>query len=224
MPLDRAIGPGQRHAGFDGRIVVPEPGGKALQGLQRTGRRPLEPGIELRGLALAHQGRKILGEVDGLSDLGRLRVELGELLRLGLWALRRTPQHQPGRPARGERGASGLRHDGQRLAAALAAGWDALGLADAADIGRDAAIAARVPARLDLLKELDGGVAPGVPALQEIRLIGIEDTPPIVAPVLPARARSASGDTARWCDNCGPTCAAMAAVLQPWRCKAHTAS
>ncbi len=40
------------------------------------------------------------------------------------------------------------------------------------------------PLRLDLLQELDGGVAPGVPALQEIRLIGIEDTPPIVAPVL----------------------------------------
>src|SRR6266404_5857507 len=67
---------------------------------------------------------------------------------------------------------------------ALAAGWDALGLADAADIGRDATIASRVPVRLDLLKELDGGVAPGVPALQEIRLIGIEDTPPIVATVL----------------------------------------
>ena len=107
MPLDRAIGPGQRHAGFDGRIVVPEPGGKASQGLLRTGRRALEPGIELRRLALAHQGRKILGEVDRLSDLGRLRVELGELLRLGLWALRRTPQHQPGRPARRERGAAG---------------------------------------------------------------------------------------------------------------------
>ena len=65
-------------------------------------------------------------------------------------------------------------------------GVDALGLADAADIGRDAAIAACVPTCLDLLKKLDGGVAPGVPALQEIRLIGIDDTSPIVAPVLPA--------------------------------------
>ena len=104
MPLDRAIRPGQRHAGFDGRIVVLESGGKAAQGLLRTGRRALEPGIELRRLALAYQGRKILGEVDCLRNLGRLRVELGELLRLGLWALRRTPQHQPGRPARRERG------------------------------------------------------------------------------------------------------------------------
>ena len=58
-------------------------------------------------------------------------------------------------------------------------------MADTADVGRDTAIAARVPARLDLLKELNGGVAPGIPALQEIRLIGIEDTPPIVALVLP---------------------------------------
>ena len=107
MPLDRASGPRQGHPGFDGRIVVPEPGGKASQVLQRTGGCPLEPGIELRGLALAYQGRKILGEIDRLGDLGRLRVELGELLRLGLWALGRTPQHQPGRPARRERGTAG---------------------------------------------------------------------------------------------------------------------
>ena len=85
VPLDRAIGPRQRHAGFDGRIVIPEPCRKALHGVQRTGRRALEPGIELRRLTLAHQGRKILGEVDGLGDLSRLRVELGELLGLGLW-------------------------------------------------------------------------------------------------------------------------------------------
>jgi hypothetical protein len=92
---------------------------------------------------------------------------------------------QPGRAARGEREGSGLGHHGERLAPALAAGWDALGLADAADRGRDAARASRVPARLELAEQLDGGVAPGVPALQEIRLRGIEDTPPIVAAVLP---------------------------------------
>src|SRR5262249_59388798 len=80
-----------------------------------------------------------------------------------------------------------FRYDRQALAPGLAARWHALGLADAADIGRDAAIAACVPARLDLLKELDGGVAPGIPALQEIRRIGIDDTPPIVAPMLPDR-------------------------------------
>src|SRR5438876_9682022 len=31
MALHRAIGPRERHAGFDGRIVVPEPGGKAAE-------------------------------------------------------------------------------------------------------------------------------------------------------------------------------------------------
>ena len=41
VPLDRAIRPGQRHPGFDGRIVVAEPGRKALHGLQRTGGRAL---------------------------------------------------------------------------------------------------------------------------------------------------------------------------------------
>src|SRR5437870_2715614 len=47
VPLDRSIGPRQRHAGFDGRVVVPEPGGKALPGVKRTGRRPLQPRIKV---------------------------------------------------------------------------------------------------------------------------------------------------------------------------------
>src|SRR5262249_37500582 len=37
VPLDWAIGPGQGHTGFDGCIVVLEPGCKAAQGLQWTG-------------------------------------------------------------------------------------------------------------------------------------------------------------------------------------------
>src|SRR5215813_12306901 len=61
----------------------------------------------------------------------------------------------------------------------------ALGLTDAADIGGDAAIAPGIAPQLELPQQLDGGVAAGIPALQEIVLIGIEDTPPIVAPVLP---------------------------------------
>jgi hypothetical protein len=64
-------------------------------------------------------------------------------------------QDQPGRPAGRQGLGDRLRHHRQALAPALAAGWDALGLADAADIGRDAAIASRVPVRSDLLKELD---------------------------------------------------------------------
>src|SRR5262245_4425565 len=82
-----------------------------------------------------------------------------------------------------------FRDDGERLAQALAAGGDALGLADAADIGRDAAIAPGVAPQLEFPKQLDGGVAAGIPALQEIVLIGIDDTASIVAPVLPPGPR-----------------------------------
>src|SRR5207253_6595571 len=185
MALHGTRTPGQRHARFDRRTVVPEPTRKASYGLQRTRTRPLQPRLQVLGLALAHEVGKVLREVDRLGDLGRLRVELGELLGLDLRALLGASQDQPGRPAGRQGLGDRLRHHRQELAPALAAGWDALGLADAADRGRDATIASRVPVRLDLLQELDGGVAPGVPALQEIRLIGIEDTPPIVAPVLP---------------------------------------
>src|SRR2546422_4335222 len=185
MALHGTRTPGQRHARFDRCIVLPEPTRKASYGLQRTRTRPLQPRLQVLGLALAHEVGKVLREVDRLGDLGRLRVELSELLGLGLRALLCASQDQPGRPAGRQGLGDRLRHHRQDLAPALAAGWDALGLADAADVGRDAARASRVPVRLDLLKELDGGVAPGVPALQEIRLIGIEDTPPRVATVLP---------------------------------------
>jgi hypothetical protein len=54
----------------------------------------LQPGIKLRRLPLADQGREILGEVDRLGHLGMLLPELGELLGLGLGlsALRLTPR------------------------------------------------------------------------------------------------------------------------------------
>ena len=80
MALDRAIGPGHGHTRFDGVIVLVEPFGKALQGLQRTGGSPLQPRIEALGLALAYQGGKVLREVDRLGHLRILRVELGELV------------------------------------------------------------------------------------------------------------------------------------------------
>ncbi len=47
MALDRPITPGQRDTRFDRLIVVVEPVGKALQGLQRTRRRALQPGIKV---------------------------------------------------------------------------------------------------------------------------------------------------------------------------------
>ena len=80
VPLDRAGTPRQGHAGFDRCIVLAEPARKALEGLQRTGRRAREPGIEALRLPLADEGCKVLCEVHRLGDLGRLRVELGELL------------------------------------------------------------------------------------------------------------------------------------------------
>src|SRR4029453_12740031 len=82
VPLDRAIGPRQGHARFDGRIVVAEPTGKAAQGLQRTCARPRQPWIQMRGLPLAHHLRKVLRQVNRLSNLDRVRVELRELLGL----------------------------------------------------------------------------------------------------------------------------------------------
>src|SRR3989442_5350396 len=141
MALDRPIGPGQCHARFDRRIVVVEPGGKTLDGLEGTRGGALEPGIELRRLPLADQGGEILGEVDRLGDLGLLRVELGELLGLGLRACIFAPEHQPRRPAWREGWGRGLGYDGERLAPALTSRWEALGLAEAAGILRDAAIA-----------------------------------------------------------------------------------
>ena len=100
MALHGACAPGESDACFDRLVVVVEPLRKALQGLQRTGGRALQPGIQVLGLALAHETGKVLREVDRLGDLGRLRVELGELLSLGLCALLCTSQDQPRCPAR----------------------------------------------------------------------------------------------------------------------------
>jgi len=92
MALDGTVAPGQRHPRFDRLIVVPEPCGKAAQGLQRTGGGAPQPRIEVLGLALAHELREVLRQVDRLSHRGILRVELGELLCLGLRALVFAPQ------------------------------------------------------------------------------------------------------------------------------------
>jgi len=99
MALHGTRAPGQRHAGFDRRIVLTEPAGKAPHRLQGTRGRAIQPGVELRRLPLAHEDGKVLREVNRLGHLGRLRVELGELLRLSLGALGLTPEYQPGRPA-----------------------------------------------------------------------------------------------------------------------------
>jgi hypothetical protein len=91
MSLNGASTPGERHPRFDGGVVIPEPCGKALHRRQGTRGSTVQPGIELRRLPLADQRGEILGEVDRLRDLGRLRAQLDELLRLGLGALRFAP-------------------------------------------------------------------------------------------------------------------------------------
>src|SRR4029453_5443885 len=121
--------PGEWNARCDGGIVIAEPTGKALHSLQRTRARPLQPRIEVLGLPLAHELEKVLREVDGLGDLGSLRVELGELLRLGLRTLRGTPQHQPGRPTGRQRGAHGFGHAWEGPPRAALARGEPLGLA-----------------------------------------------------------------------------------------------
>src|SRR5207245_7017802 len=84
MPFDWPGAPWQCHARFDCCIVIAEPAGKALHGLQRTLARPLQPRSEVLRLPLAHEVGKVLREIDRLGHLGRVRVELSELLGLGL--------------------------------------------------------------------------------------------------------------------------------------------
>src|SRR5262249_45503634 len=111
------------------------------------------------------------------------------LLALGVGPLGRTPQHQPGGPARRQGLAGRLCHHREGLAPALASGRQALGLAETAGIGGDAALAPRVAPGLELAKQLDGDAAARIPAFQEIVLIRVEDTVSIVAAVLPHRPR-----------------------------------
>jgi hypothetical protein len=42
-------------------------------------------------MALAQEVRKVLGEINGLGDLGLLHPQLGQLLRLSFRTLRLTP-------------------------------------------------------------------------------------------------------------------------------------
>jgi hypothetical protein len=70
--------PGQGHTSFDRVIVVAQPFRKLLQGRERTLRRPGQPGISLRCLPLAHELGNILGERDGVGELGLLRREWRE--------------------------------------------------------------------------------------------------------------------------------------------------
>ena len=144
MPLDRARIPGQRHPSFDRLVILVEPGREASYGVHSTRGGALQPGIEALGLPLADEGREILRQVDRLGDVGLLRPQMGELLRLSGGALRLAPQHQPGGPARRQGLARWLGHGRQELACAAVPGGQALGLPQTAGIGRDDTIAASI--------------------------------------------------------------------------------
>ena len=103
-----------------------------------------------------------------------------ELLCLGFGALRLAPEHQPGGPARRQGLARRLGHSGQGLARAAVPGGQALGLPQPAGIGRDHAIAPSIAPLAEVAKQPHGGIAPGIPALEQIRLIGGEHTVPEV--------------------------------------------
>jgi hypothetical protein len=103
MPLDGARTPAQGHAGFHCSVVLIQPSGKTLQGLQRTGGRALQPGIKMLRLPLAHKGQKVLREVNRLGYFGMLCTQLAQLLDFRLGTLRLASEDKPGRPAWRER-------------------------------------------------------------------------------------------------------------------------
>ena len=191
MSLDRARIPGERHSGFDRLVILVEPGREASYGVHRTCGGAREPEIELHRLTLTDQRGKVLREGDRLSHLGLLRTQHGELLAFRVGALRLASQHQPGGSAWGQRLAEGLRHRWQGLARATVPRGQALGLPQPAGIGGDYPIAPRIATLAEVAKQPHGGVAPRIPALEEIRLIGVEATVPAIATPFAPRKRGA---------------------------------
>ena len=191
MPLDRASRPGQRHPRFDRLVILIQSFRKALQGLQRTGRRALQPGVKRFRLPLADQGRIVLRQVDRLGNLGLLRAQLGELLCLSLGALRLVSEDEPCRPARRQRLARRLGHRGQGLSRTAVPGGQALSLPQPASRGRDHAIAPSIATLAEVAEQPHGRIATRIPALEEIRLIGGEHTvPEVAATFAPRKGRS----------------------------------
>jgi hypothetical protein len=56
--------------------------------------------LEAVGLTLAHDHTKVLRQLDRHRQVAVLGLELGDEPRVGVGALPRALQHQPGRPAR----------------------------------------------------------------------------------------------------------------------------
>ena len=146
MPLHGARTPGQGHPGFDRRIVVPQPLGKAPKHPQRTLRGALQPGIKLCPLALADELDKVFREGDGLREFARLGAHLGQLLRLDCRVLVRTSQHQPCHPTGRERRLLGVTDGHQWPADQALARCHPLGLTQALGLAGDGGITTAVAA------------------------------------------------------------------------------
>jgi hypothetical protein len=91
-PLDWPAAPGQGDARWDGGVGLIQPGSETSEGCQRPGGRALPPRSARRRLPRADQGGKMLGQVERLGDLGRLRVALGALPGLRCGALPRMSE------------------------------------------------------------------------------------------------------------------------------------
>jgi hypothetical protein len=117
---------------------------------------------------LAHEVGKVLGEVDGLGHVRMLRAQLGVILS----ALPRLPHHQPSRLTSGEGPVVGFGHAGEGQPTPP---WPRR-LAQALGVAGDGGVAPRIAALLELPREAPGVVTAGVPPVQEIGVIGGEDT------------------------------------------------
>jgi hypothetical protein len=83
-----------------------------------------------------------------------LGLEVGDELCLGIGALPRPLQHQPGRPARGQGLVRPLHDERESVARVLLARAQPLRLAQTLDVARHGGVAAGVPAALKVPKEL----------------------------------------------------------------------
>ena len=210
-PLHRARTPWQCHARFACRIGLREPGGKALQGLQGAGQRPAcatdpaRSGCCWRTRAAHSWARAI---ASGSSPC--CARNWAQLLRLGFavhFVSRRRAE--PTRPAWCQGLAPRLRPVRERLARAALPRSEARRLAPATGRRRHATITPGIAAVLEGATQPHGGVAPRIPAREEIRLIGVEAPGPESRDDVCAPHRWRGGDRAA-------PCADSARPAAPW--------
>ena len=187
VSLHGARTPGQGHPGFDRRIVVPQPLGKAPKHPKRTLRGALQPGIELRPLALADELDKVFREGNGIRQFARLGAQPGQLLGLDRRALVRTSPHQPCRPTGRERRRPRVTDGHQGLASQALARGRRLGLTQALGLAGNGRITAAVATLTEFRTQLARVTAARMPALDQVVFIGVEDTLAAISAPCPFR-------------------------------------